>query len=128
VIKILSAPMAYKLHNSDMCSYQVNESLLMNAYPVPFKIIATTLLSLFLIIIGLMNLRDRAIWMEPSDGVLWIESEGGLTAVNVDTGGPGDQAGIHAGDRLVSINNRAIKNLGQYSDLIYRLGFSYLQN
>ena len=69
-----------------------------------------------------MNLRDRTIWMEPSDGVFWAESEGGLKAVDIDPDGPGDQAGIRAGDRLVGINNRAITNLGQYFDLIYQSG------
>ena len=94
----------------------------MNAYPVPFRIVATTLLSLFLIMIGLMNLRERVLWMEPSDGVFWTESKDGLKAVAIDPGGPGDQAGIRAGDRLTGIDDFAIQNLGQYSDLIYQLG------
>ena len=59
--------MAYKLHKWDLRSCAMDEGLPMNAYPVPFRIVATTLLSLFLIMIGLMNLRERVLWMEPSD-------------------------------------------------------------
>ena len=93
--------MAYKLHKSDMRNFRTDESLLMNAYPVPFRIIATALLSLFLVVMGLMNLRERTVWTEPWDGVLWIESEGGLEAATVDPDGPGNQASVRAGDRLV---------------------------
>jgi len=114
--------MAYKLHKSDVRNFRVDESMLTNAYPVPFRIVATTLLSLFLVVIGLMNLNDRAGWTEPSDGVFWTESEGGLKATAIDPDGPGDQAGISVGDRLVGINDLVIKNLEQYSDLIYQLG------
>jgi PAS domain S-box-containing protein len=69
---------------------------------------------------GLMNLHERTVWTEPWDGVLWIESEGGLEAATVDPDGPGNQAGVRAGDRLFAINSFEIKNLGQYSDWIYQ--------
>ncbi len=103
-----------------MHNFCADESQLMNAYPVPFRIIATTLLSLFLVVMGLMNLRERTVWTEPWDGVLWIETEGGLEAAAVDPDGPGSQAGIRAGDRLFGINETAINNLGQYSDRLYQ--------
>jgi two-component system, NtrC family, sensor kinase len=96
--------------------------VLMNGFPVPFKIIATTILSSIIVFIGLLNLRDRALWAYPTDGVYWKESGGALKAVEIESGGPADRAGVCKGDILRSINGHAISNLGQHSNLIYDLG------
>jgi two-component system, NtrC family, sensor kinase len=92
----------------------------MNKFPVPLKFVVTVLLGGILVLIGVANLRDRAAWMDPTDGVFWTESKETLRAAAVDAGGPGSRAGIHAGDRLISINGKAISGLGEYSDLIYQ--------
>ena len=93
----------------------------MNKFPVPLRFVATVLLSGILVLIGIVNLRDRAAWMDPTDGVFWTESEGGLKAAAIDPGGPGSHAGIRKGDRLISINGKAVSRiLGEYSSLIYR--------
>jgi two-component system, NtrC family, sensor kinase len=99
-----------------------NDGVRMNGFPVPFRIVATTMLSSIFVLVGLLNLRDRAIWTNPTDGVYWSESEGGLIASSIDPGSPASQAGIRPGDHLLSINDRPITNLGQYSDLIYEFG------
>jgi len=105
-----------------MSELRVDERVLMNAYPVPFRVVAATLLSVFLVALGLINLRDRIAWQVPSDGVFWAFSEGFLEATEIDPDGPGYRAGIRSGDRLVSINGQPIDDLGQYSSLIERLG------
>jgi two-component system, NtrC family, sensor kinase len=92
----------------------------MNNFPVPFKIIATALISSLLIIIGAVNLRDRIAWTDPADGIFWIESEGRLKAAAVDHESPGHLAGITPDDTLLRINGREITNLANYSDLIYK--------
>jgi two-component system NtrC family sensor kinase len=92
----------------------------MNAFPVSFRFIATALLSLVLIVIGVANLRARIQWTDPTDGVFWTESEGILTAEAIDPNSPGDQAGINLDDQLLSINDHTISNLGQYNDWIYQ--------
>ena len=51
-------------------------SVRMNKFPVPLRFVAA-LLSSILVLIGIVNLRDRAAWMDPTDGVYWVESEGG---------------------------------------------------
>jgi PAS domain S-box-containing protein len=94
----------------------------MDAFPVPFRTVALTFLTLFLVTIGILNLRDRASWTEPGDGVFWVESESGLTAGEVAPNGPAASAGIRHGDVLYSIDDSPIVNLGQYSDAIYRAG------
>ncbi len=111
--------MAYKLLYSRMHTPRRDESALMNAFPVPFRFVAIALLSGLLVVIGILNLRDRTLWVDPSDGVFWSESQGGLKADSVESGSPGGQAGIESGDRLISIDGRPVANLGQYSDLIY---------
>jgi two-component system, NtrC family, sensor kinase len=111
-------PMAYKLHKSRMHARR-DESVLMNAFPVPFRFVAVALLSGVLIAIGILNLRDRAILTDATDGVFWKETKGKLIADEVEPGGPGSLVGIVSGDRLVSVNGHPVTNLGQYSDLTY---------
>jgi two-component system NtrC family sensor kinase len=103
-------------------SWHEDKSVLMNAFPVPFKLAATTLLTGILVFIGVLNLRDRATWTDPTDGIVWTDHNGALTAAAVDPRGPGRQVGIDSGDRLLSINGKPVSDLGQYSDLIYELG------
>ncbi len=96
----------------------------MNAFPVPFRAIATILATTVLVIIGVVNLRDRASWVEPWDGVFWIETAEGLRAEEVDSGSPADLGGIRAGDLLKTINGREIRNLGEYFPTIDRIGLN----
>ncbi len=94
----------------------------MNAFPVPFKIVFAVLLTVLLVGIGVLNLRDRASWVSPTDGVYWVETTQGLRAYRVNSGGPGEQAGIHVGDTLIAIDGQPISNLGQFTDKLYALG------
>jgi len=94
----------------------------MNTFPMPFKIIATTLVTIFVVTIGILNLRDRASWKDPTDGVFWVESSSGVKAAEVVPDGPGARVGIRPGDLLVSLEGKPIANLGQYSDELYRIG------
>lgn len=96
----------------------------MNQFPVPFKIVATVLLTSLLVTIGILNLRDRASFAEPADGVYWVETAQGLRAAEVASDGPGAQAGIQPGDLLISINGSPIRNLGHFSDSINNLGLN----
>jgi two-component system NtrC family sensor kinase len=94
----------------------------MNSFPVPFRAIVVTLLTMFAVVAGALNLRDRAGWQDPTDGVFWEESESGLLAAFVASDGPGGKVGIRPGDILLSLEGKPIANLGQYSDELYRLG------
>ena len=42
----------------------------------------------------------------PTDGVWWVEANGGLKAERVPSSSPGHRAGIRTGDVLVSVNDR----------------------
>jgi len=94
----------------------------MNAFPVPFRIVATALLSGILVVIGLLNFHDRALLTVPTDGVTWSEHNGALEAEEIRPDSPADLAGIRKGDLLYSINHVELGNIGDYYDYIYELG------
>jgi two-component system NtrC family sensor kinase len=110
---------AYHYHGP---SFRLAEFTKMNAFSVPFKAVATVLLTILMVSIGVLNLRDRASWSDPSDGVFWEEWEAGLRAAAVTPEGPGALAGIRPGDILLSLDGRAVGNLGEYSSDLYRSG------
>jgi PAS domain S-box-containing protein len=91
----------------------------MGTFPVPFKVVVIVLATAFLVLVGVLNLRDRARWLDPTDGVYWVENDQGLMAAEVEPDGPGFLAGIRAGDYLKGMDGHAIATLGQYSDLLY---------
>ena len=94
----------------------------MNAFPVPFKVVATVFLTGILVLIGVLNLQDRSEWTDPWDGVLWLETHEGLKASAVADAAAGGKAGLRRGDRLVSINGKPVTNLAEYSAILDRLG------
>ena len=53
-----------------------------------------------LVLLAVMNFRQESQFQQPDDQVWWRESTGGLEAVKVLPGGPGDRAGIRVGDLL----------------------------
>ena len=69
-----------------------------------------------------MNVRDRVAWVDAYDGVFWVETEHGLTAETVAPNGPGYQAGVRIGDRLLAINDQKTPNLGVYAENLYAAG------
>jgi two-component system, NtrC family, sensor kinase len=104
-----------------MLRSQVDTSSQMNNFPVPIKFVAAVLLSGILVCIGILNYRDRVTLSVPTDGIFWVDSNGSLQASMIDPSGPGKQAGIKAGDRLNSINGRAVSDLGGYFNLLDNL-------
>jgi two-component system, NtrC family, sensor kinase len=96
----------------------------MNAFPVPFKIVIVVILTLLLMTIGVLNLRDRASYAEPTDGVFWTQAEDGLRAEKVTPDGPSAAAGINAGDRLIAINGSPVRNLDELTNQLDTLGLN----
>ena len=96
----------------------------MNRFPISFRLVVTALFTCALVVIGVLNVRDRIAWVDAYDGVFWAETDNGLTAESVNPDGPGYHAGIRVGDKLVAINEHEIPNLGVYAESLYaaRLG------
>jgi PAS domain S-box-containing protein len=63
-----------------------------------------------LLVLGGLNIYRKIVWKEPTDGVVWEKKPGGLTAIKVDTNGPGYLAGIKQGDILYSVNYSLLQN------------------
>src|SRR5437764_14925623 len=53
-----------------------------------------------LVALAVLNFRQESQFQQPDDQVWWRETAGGLEAIKVLPGGPGDRAGIRAGDIL----------------------------
>lgn len=94
----------------------------MAVFPVRFNIVLVVGLTCLLVVIGLMNLKDRVTWKAPEDGVNWTDGPDGLQATAVEAGGPGDRAGIKVGDVLVRIDENPISGLKDHIITLYNLG------
>lgn len=91
----------------------------MGRFPVRLRTLVVVIATVSFLAIGILNVRDRARWLDPSDGVFWKETGAGLVAEEVDSAGPGHAAGIRTGDVLKAINGRPVATLGDRADLLY---------
>ena len=80
------------------------------------------LLTVAAVTLAWINFRKEAKYIAPYDGVWWVERDGAVIANKVDARGPGAQAGIKPGDRLVSVDGRATATTKDVTVLIYRDG------
>jgi PAS domain S-box-containing protein len=72
------------------------ESSLFNRVQLTLLALATAALC----VLAVLNLRQESDFQQPDDGVWWREAAGGLEAVKVLPGSPGENAGIKAQDLL----------------------------
>jgi len=89
----------------------------------------TRLLALLLAIVTLAafglavaNLIQESNYETPTDGVLWLETSGGLNASIVPSGTAADRAGIRKGDVLTAINGKPITRVATAVREIARSG------
>jgi two-component system, NtrC family, sensor kinase len=69
--------------------------------------ITATLLALFTgaaVVCAAFNLVQENRFQAPTDGVSWVEGQGGLVAQHVPDDSPGEKAGVKEGDLLVAVN------------------------
>jgi two-component system, NtrC family, sensor kinase len=69
-----------------------------------------------------INFRKEHLYVAPYDGVWWIERDGNMVAKQVDPRGPGAQAGIKSGDRLVAIDSRPVTGAAVLVSQLYHDG------
>ncbi len=87
-----------------------------------FRIIATLIVSLGMIILGGLNVQQKRRWVAPDDGVSWMETSKGVEATLVVTEGPGSRAGVEIGDVLVAIDEIYIEDDRHVTKVLYDLG------
>jgi two-component system NtrC family sensor kinase len=68
------------------------------------KLFFTILPILALLILGGLNIYKKAVWKEPSDGVIWKQKAKGLTAIHVEKLSQAYLRGIRKGDVLYSMS------------------------
>ena len=93
--------------------------------PFSFKSVVIALITVSVIVFGVINFIKRAelnAWIAPDDGVSWRDSEKGIEAWIVEPAGPGDKAGIRAGDILVSIEGHQVADAIDVTQQLFRLG------
>jgi len=58
----------------------------------------------------------------PYDGAWWMEENGHLVADRLEANGPAERAGIRSGDKVVSVNGRAVDTLAEVTRQLYYSG------
>ena len=81
-----------------------------------------TILTLAAAVAAFFNFQQQYRFRLPEDGVVWVDRNGGVEALWVKAGGPGANAGIHAGDRLLKIEGVAIKKQEDVTKVLVRIG------
>ncbi len=72
------------------------------------RVLATVLglATLLLCVLGALNFIQENSYEQPTDGVWWLESQGGLRAERVPADSPAHREGVRTGDTLKSANGR----------------------
>ncbi len=76
------------------------------------------------IVAAAINFQQQTRFHLPDDGVTWMDdaASGRVVAVYVTPNSPGEKAGIHVGDVLVSIENQRIGRSADATEILARLG------
>jgi PAS domain S-box-containing protein len=86
-----------------------------------FRVVATALLTIAVLILGTMNVQQKRRYTPPDDGVSWVQTPAGVQAQIVVPGGPADKAGIRKGDILKAIKGQAVRNDRHVTQILYEL-------
>ena len=84
--------------------------------------VVLALCTVAVIVFGIINFQKEREYVVPDDGIWWLESEGQLYAERVTPLGPGERAGLKAGDQLADINGRAIHSGADRVRSLFRTG------
>jgi len=88
------------------------------------RILATALALATVIacVLAAMNFQRESGFDVPTDGIWWIEAQGGLRAEHVPPNSPGQRAGVREGDILVGINDRPTNSIAPFVRETFRSG------
>jgi two-component system, NtrC family, sensor kinase len=93
-----------------------------NAFQTRILAVALALATLGVCVLAGFNLSQELSVDFPTDGVTWMEAQGGLRADRVAPGSPGSKAGIRAGDILEEINGTPTPRLAAQVRAMYENG------
>jgi two-component system, NtrC family, sensor kinase len=88
------------------------------------RILATALAlaTVIVCVLAALNFQRESGFEVPTDGIWWVEAQGGLRAEHVPLNSPGQRAGIREGDILVGINDRPTNRLAPFVRETFRSG------
>jgi two-component system NtrC family sensor kinase len=69
-----------------------------------------------------INLQQQGLYHPPDDGVIWDDSDRGVTALYVQPDGSADKAGIRKGDVVVRIEDHPVRTATDVTQVLVRLG------
>ncbi|HEU5340268.1 ATP-binding protein [Edaphobacter sp.] len=84
--------------------------------------VALALATLAACVLAAINFNREQGYQVPTDGIWWVEANGGLAAQRVPADSPGHRAGIRTGDILVSIDDHATMRLAPLVREMFRSG------
>ena len=93
-----------------------------NALQTRILAVALALATLGVCVLAGLNLSQELNVEFPTDGVVWLEAQGGLRADKVPAFSPGDRAGIRTGDILKAINGEPTPRLASQVRAMYQNG------
>jgi PAS domain S-box-containing protein len=96
-----------------------------NAFQTRILAVALALATLGVCVLAGFNLSQELNVQFPTDGVFWVEAQGGLRADRVAPQSPGSKAGIRAGDILESINGQPTERVASQVREMYANGVYY---
>src|SRR5215469_3848132 len=94
---------------------------------VRFSALVLAVITLTAVIFAGINFLKEGQFPVPTDGAWWIEVGDGLKAEQIYVGGPAEQAGIKAGDRLLAVNEQSITPLKDAQGRVVANAFDALQ-
>src|ERR1035438_872624 len=96
-----------------------------NAFQTRILAVALAVATLGVCVLAGFNLSQELNVQFPTDGVFWVEAQGGLRADRVAAESPGSKAGIRAGDILESINGQPTQRVASQVREMYANGVYY---
>jgi PAS domain S-box-containing protein len=93
-----------------------------DAFQTRILAVALAVATLGVCVLAGFNLSQELNTEFPTDGVTWVEAQGGLRADRVPVDSPAGRAGIRAGDVLESINGEAMPRLAAQVRAMYANG------
>src|SRR5438105_8364720 len=95
-------------------------------FQLRFSAILLGLFTLAAVVFAWLNFRQEKQVAVPYDGIWWVErastGSGGLVAKRIQADGPGDRAGIKAGDQLIAVGEAPVSNTAGLMRQLYRGG------
>jgi PAS domain S-box-containing protein len=96
--------------------------MMRDAFQTRILAVALAVATLGVCVLAGINLSQELGVEFPTDGVVWVEAQGGLRAEKVPADSPGNRAGIRTGDILESINGEPTPRLASHERAISNNG------